>query len=132
MVQAESKEMTVSFEKSVNNYLDIIIDFQEDTRKMIGLIDSLVESMRIHFIDLSSDNYMEFRDDLKVTVSELLKTYASIRKCQGLYAGAKTVVKELYSSIDNLRETSEDFETFKIDLPNNKEYNTLVNAINAL
>lgn len=132
MVQAESKEMTVSFEKSVNNYLDIIIDFQEDTRKMIGLIDSLVESMRIHFIDLSSDNYMEFRDDLKVTVSELLKTYASIRKCQGLYAGATTVVKELYSSIDNLRETSEDFETFKIDLPNNKEYNTLVNAINAL
>ena len=132
MVQAESKEMTVSFEKSVNFYLDAIISFQEDTRKMIGLIDSLAESMHTHFIDLSSDNYMEFRDDLKVAVSDLLKTYSSLRNCQALYNGAKTAIKELYSSIDNLREISEDFETFKIYLPNDKKYNELVDAINAL
>lgn len=132
MVQAESEGINISFDKSANRYLDAILSFQEATRKMINMIDDLVDRMHTDFINLSVENYMEFRDQLRVAINILLQSYASVRSNSALYHGAKTVIKELYSSIDNLREISEDFETFKISLPADKKYQDLVNAINAL
>ncbi len=130
-VQFESREITIPFETVINKHLDTILSFQQDIRRLTEMIDELTERLHIDFLRLTSDNVMEIREDLKNLILELVQLYVLFRKSI-LYEGAKTFIKEFHSSIDSLREVTDDLEAFKISLPAKQEFIQVINRINAL
>ena len=117
---------------SVDSLLDKILKFQQDIKGLTIKVDGLTDLLINSYSDLERDDFEAFKESLKKLIDDLIALFVKIRKKPILYSGVKTVLKEYHNSYDNLREWYDDFLAFKINLPEDNEFNRLVKEINSL
>lgn len=130
-VQSESDSTRVSVEKSIDRYLDLILDFRKNIDGMTKHTDELTELLLSSFEKVDKDDFIQFKQQLHTLIERQTSLYRTIRNSK-IYSGVKTSVKEFHYSIDNLIEVYSDLNTFKVRLPENDRFNSLLNAINEL
>lgn len=116
-----------------DNFLDAILEVQDLVRKSIEDNNKVYDIIYNYFSDIKPQDWIE--NGLKKEFSGLNETnirFYNLCKSGPFYAGAKTVINEFKQSSDDLRELYNDFETFKIKLPNNSDFNDLVSKINII
>lgn len=130
-VQLESDNTRLSVEKSINRYLDLILDFKKDIDEMTKLTDELTELLLSSFEKVDKDDFLQFKQQLRILIEKQTSLYRTIRNSK-IYQGVKTSVREFHYSIDNLIEVYSDLDTFKVRLPEDERFNSLLTAINEL
>lgn len=130
-VQSESDNAIVSVEKSINRYLDLILDVKKNIDDLTKLTDDLTDLIHSSFGKLDENDFIQFKQQLSTLINRLTGLYRTIRNSK-TYTGVKTSVKEFHYSIDNLIEVYTDLDTFKVRLPKDEEFNKLLTEITEL
>lgn len=127
------RQTEVIAEKSfdIDSFLDKINSIKKQVVSITDDINSFVELVRQHFVDLNEEDSLMFYKEFIETRSKMFQVYNKL--CQSsLYVGMKSAVKEFRSSIDAYSEMCNDLQEFNIKLPKDSEYQNLVEKLNAL
>jgi chromosome segregation ATPase len=131
-VQAESRAAMKSFEQSVDDYLDTILEIGEQIDIVRKETDNLTECIYSYFSEMTVDEYKQIEAPLKKLNEMLGKLYIKLRTCKAIYSGAKTNMREFHYSIDNLKEVSSDLALYKVELDRNERYKKLLSRMETL
>jgi hypothetical protein len=130
-VQEESATNKFIVDRSVDKYLDTILDIQKGIREISKSTDELYKLIHSCFSSLTTEDYFEIKENFKTLIRNLTLLYTKFRNSK-FYSGIKTDLKTFRNSIDDLKEIDNDLETFVVNLPKNEKYINLVSDINAL
>ncbi|MDH6343151.1 peptidoglycan hydrolase CwlO-like protein [Parabacteroides sp. PFB2-12] len=128
----ESYETVESMETQLNKFLDIVLDYQASLKSLYDTIDELTESIIKAQNKISIQEFYKIEKGLVSLHKKLVELYVKERNDEKCYLVAKSYIKNLHCSINNLKESIDDFRIFRIELDEDREYEHFVNIINDL
>ena len=115
--------------------IDVFLDKINTIKKMVVAvtddINSFVELVRQHFVELNAEDSQTFYDEFVLTRAKMYQVYTKLRK-SSYYVGMKSAVKDFHSSIDAFSEMCSDLHEFNVKLSNNLDYKDLVADLDAI
>ena len=131
-MQKESASMLGKVsDKDINNFLDAIIGIQHDIKDLNKQCDNLYTLLINNFAQITSSEAEIFANELKPTITSSDKLYITLRNSKW-YSGIKNDLKSMRVNIDNIKEIYNDMTVFKVQLPANNQYKSIVNKLNTL
>lgn len=127
-------EQTVYVSKqsfNMDDYLDAIIHFTKQFEDLTGRINNLVELVRDHFTELTTDETKDLLAESRVMRKNMAQLYKTA--CDSsLYPGLKTVVKQYHESVSDFSELCNDLQTWNVNIPADAEFQKTLDALNTL
>lgn len=130
-VQTESESMLGKVSVDTDAFLDAILEAQHDIKEITRLSDGLYNLMFDYFNRLSKSDIELVNDDLLFTLDNLDKLYIRFLR-SNFYSGIKTDLKAMRHSIDNVKEINNDLKVFKVQLPADQQYKSIIEQLNTL
>lgn len=130
-VQTESESMLGKVSVDTDAFLDAILEAQHDIKEITRLSDGLYNLMFDYFNRLSKSDIELVNDDLLFTLDNLDKLYIRFLR-SNFYSGIKTDLKVMRHSIDNVKEINNDLKVFKVQLPADQQYKSIIEQLNTL
>ena len=116
---------------SMDDYLDAIIHFTKQFEDLTGRINNLVELVRDHFTELTTDETKDLLAESRVMRKNMAQLYKTA--CDSsLYPGIKTVVKQYHESVSDFSELCNDLQTWNVNIPADAEFQKTLDALNTL
>lgn len=116
---------------SMDDYLDAIIHFTKQFEDLTGRINNLVELVRDHFTELTTDETKDLLAESRVMRKKMAQLYKTA--CDSsLYPGLKTVVKQYHESVSDFSELCNDLQTWNVNIPADAEFQKTLDALNTL
>ena len=116
---------------SMDDYLDAIIHFTKQFEDLTGRINNLVELVRDHFTELTTDETKDLLAESRVMRKNMAQLYKTA--CDSsLYPGLKTVVKQYHESVSDFSELCNDLQTWNVNIPADAEFQKTLDALNTL
>ena len=132
IVQNESASMLNSMsDKEINHLLDVILGIKRNIADLNKTSSNLYALLLDNFSDFSSEDSKMLKDDLKSAIVALDNLFIALRKSRW-YSGIKTEMKAFRANIDNLKEIACDINLFKIELPKDDKFISIINQLNTL
>lgn len=127
----EQTEYVAKQSFSMDDYLDAIIHFTKQFEDLTGRINNLVELVRDHFTELTTDETKDLLAESKVMRKNMAQLYKTA--CDSsLYPGLKTVVKQYHESVSDFSELCNDLQTWNVNIPADAEFQKTLDALNTL
>lgn len=139
-IEAIKSEITLVHKRSVGNIkeidsidtmLDKISSFQRGINELSSKINELYDMLYDFMPCVDRDVWNEIGSDMNKLIRSLVSLHAKCKKSD-LYSGIRTCSAELKHSIDSLQEIKNDIIVFKLELPEDDEYKSIVSEINKL
>lgn len=116
---------------NMDDYLDAIIHFTKQFEDLTGRINNLVELVRDHFTELTTDETKDLLAESRVMRKNMAQLYKTA--CDSsLYPGLKTVVKQYHESVSDFSELCNDLQTWNVNIPADAEFQKTLDALNTL
>lgn len=115
----------------MDSFLDKINSIRIPVENVTRDILNFVELVREHFIELNRDDSIMLLNEFVLTRQKMYEVYARLHN-SSLYVGMKVAVKEFYHSAILFSEMCDDLQKYNIELPNDPEYQDLVDKLNAM
>lgn len=130
-VQTESGNNIKKVIANMDDFLDFVLELTKDFKGLRGQIDAVWTLLHDNFQSLRNEDIHQFGDDLKDTIDRLNKLYVLARGSR-FYGGCKSELLRLRDSIDNLKEMYNDLSIYKLKLPENENYKSIVSQLNLI
>lgn len=97
-----------TLEEKTNRYLDAILEVQADLRKLVGIFESLNDSVENYVSETSDkDNLTQLLVVSRPLIQSSAQLHHSLYKSK-LYPGIKSLVKEYFTNLEYFRELNRD------------------------
>ena len=115
----------------IDSFLDRINSIKKPVEEVTRDILQFVEIVHEYFVELSvEDSIMLFKEFAK-TRQKMFEVYNKLHK-SAVYVGMKNAVKEFHHSANLFSEMCDDLYKYNVELPNDSEYQDLVQKLNAI